>query len=209
MIGESATEALGREGYALDWVLDGEAADTALRTGTYDLVLLDLGLPRKDGLQVLRGLRARRIDVPVLVITARDALGDRIQGLDAGADDYLLKPFHLAELTARIRALLRRVSGRTEIVYECRDVRINVTTREVRKGAEPVTLSGREWALIEALIGHAGAVLSRAQLEDKLYGWDAEVTSNAIEVHVHGLRRKLGAEVIRNVRGVGYLVPKG
>lgn len=209
MIGESATEALRREGYAVDWVRDGEAADTAVRTAPYDLVLLDLGLPRKDGLQVLQGIRARRIGVPVLVMTARDAIEQRVAGLDAGADDYLLKPFHLAELTARIRALLRRVSGRTELVYECGDVSVNVTTREVRRGADPVVLSGREWALIEALIAHPGAVLSRTQLEEKLYGWDEEVTSNAIEVYIHSLRRKLGAEVIRNVRGVGYLVPKG
>ena len=209
MIGESAAEALHREGYAVDWVRDGEAADTALRTAAYDLVLLDLGLPGKDGLQVLRDLRARRIDAPVLVITARDALEQRVQGLDAGADDYLLKPFHLAELTARIRALLRRASGRTELVYECGEVRINLTTREVRRGALPVALSGREWALIEALTSRSGAVLSRVQLEEKLYGWDEEITSNAIEVYVHGLRRKLGAEVIKTVRGVGYLVPKG
>lgn len=209
MIGESATEALCREGYAVDWVQDGEAGDTAMRTSSYDIVLLDLGLPGKDGLQVLRDLRARRIGVPVLIITARDTLEQRVEGLDAGGDDYLLKPFHVAELTARIRALLRRVSGRTELLYEFGEVRINITTRNVRKGASLVTLSGREWALIEALIAHSGAVLSRPQLEEKLYGWDAGISSNAIEVHVHALRRKLGAEVIRNVRGVGYLVPKG
>lgn len=208
MIGESALEALRREGYAVDWVQDGEAADTALRSGDYDLVLLDLGLPRRDGLAVLGSMRARRTSIPVLIITARDALDQRIQGLDAGADDYLLKPFHLRELIARIRALLRRASGRTELVYECGDVLVNVTTREVLRGKDRVTLSGREWALMEALMAFPGSVLSRSQLEEKLYGWGEETNSNAIDVYIHQLRRKLGADVIRNVRGVGYLVPK-
>lgn len=208
MIGESALEALRREGYAVDWVQDGEAADTALRSGDYDLVLLDLGLPRRDGLTVLGSMRARRTSIPVLIITARDALDQRIQGLDAGADDYLLKPFHLRELIARIRALLRRASGRTELVYECGDVLVNVTTREVLRGKDRVTLSGREWALMEALMAFPGSVLSRSQLEEKLYGWGEETNSNAIDVYIHQLRRKLGADVIRNVRGVGYLVPK-
>jgi two-component system OmpR family response regulator len=208
MIGESALEALRREGYAVDWVQDGEAADTALRTGNYDLVLLDLGLPRRDGLSVLASMRARRTSIPVLIITARDALDQRVQGLEAGADDYLLKPFHLRELIARIRALLRRPSGRTELVYECGDVLVNVTTREVLRAKANVILSAREWALMEALIAFPGSVLSRSQLEEKLYGWGEELSSNAIDVYIHQLRHKLGADVIRNVRGVGYLVPK-
>ena len=208
MIGEAVQDLLRAEHYAVDWARDGEAADTALRTQPYDLVLLDLGLPKRDGLAVLRDLRARKNRTPVLVATARDAVAQRIEGLDAGADDYVLKPYDLDELLARIRALLRRAAGRAEPVYEHKGVCINPATREATVQCVPVVLSAREWAVLEPLIARPGMVLSRQQLEDKLYGWGDEVSSNAVEVYIHGLRKKLGAEVLLNVRGVGYLVPK-
>ena len=208
MIGESVLDLLRAEQYAVDWVRDGDAADTALRTQDYDLVLLDLGLPRQDGLSVLRRLRARRSRVPVLIATARDALKQRVEGLDAGADDYVVKPYEMDELLARIRALLRRASGRAEPVYEHQGVCINPATREVTVNGEPVVLSGREWAVLEPLLARPGLVLSRAQLEEKLYDWKHEISSNAVEVYIHGLRKKLGADLIQNVRGVGYLVPR-
>ena len=208
MIGEAVLDLLRAEHYAVDWVRDGEMADTALRTESYDLVLLDLGLPRRDGLEVLRALRARKDRVPVLIATARDSLEQRVAGLDAGADDYVLKPYDLPELLARIRALLRRAAGRAEPVYEHMGVSINPATREVMVGDEPVVLSAREWAVLEPLLARPGMVLSRAQLEDKLYGWKDEINSNAVEVYIHGLRKKLGAALIQNVRGVGYMVPK-
>lgn len=209
MIGESVLDLLRADHYAVDWVKDGEMAETALRTQTYDLVLLDLGLPRRDGLAVLRSLRARKERIPVLIATARDSVEQRIEGLDAGADDYVLKPYDLDELLARIRALLRRAAGRAEPVYEHKGVSINPATREVMVGDEPVVLSAREWAVLEPLLARPGMVLSRAQLEEKLYGWKDEISSNAVEVYIHGLRKKLGAELIQNVRGVGYMVPKG
>ena len=208
MIGESVLDLLRAEQYAVDWVRDGDAADTALRTQDYDLVLLDLGLPRQDGLSVLRRLRARRSRVPVLIATARDALAQRVEGLDAGADDYVVKPYEMDELLARLRALLRRASGRAEPVYEHQGVCINPATREVTVNGEPVVLSGREWAVLEPLLARPGLVLSRAQLEEKLYDWKHEISSNAVEVYIHGLRKKLGADLIQNVRGVGYLVPR-
>ena len=208
MIGESVLDLLRAEHYAVDWVKDGEMADTALRSQTYDLVLLDLGLPRRDGLTVLRAMRARKERIPVLIATARDSVQQRIEGLDAGADDYVLKPYDLDELLARIRALVRRAAGRAEPVYEHKGVTINPASREVTVGDQPVLLSAREWAVLEPLIARPGLVLSRAQIEEKLYGWKDEISSNAVEVYIHGLRKKLGAEVIQNVRGVGYMVPK-
>lgn len=208
MIGESVVDLLRAENFAVDWAIDGEMADSALRSGAYDLVLLDLGLPRKDGLEVLRDLRARKSRVPVLIATARDSIQQRIAGLDAGADDYVLKPYDLDELLARIRALLRRASGRAEPVYEYKKVTVNPATREVTVGGAPVVLSAREWAVLEPLLARPGLVLSRAQLEEKLFSWRDEVNSNAVEVYIHGLRKKLGAELIQNVRGVGYMVPK-
>jgi DNA-binding response OmpR family regulator len=209
MIGESVLDLLRAEHYAVDWVKDGEMAGTALRSQTYDLIVLDLGLPRVDGLSVLRSLRSRKERVPVLIATARDSVQQRIDGLDAGADDYVLKPYDLDELLARIRALLRRAAGRAEPVYEHKGVTINPATREVTVGGQPVILSAREWAVLEPLLARPGLVLSRAQLEEKLYGWKDEISSNAVEVYIHGLRRKLGAELIQNVRGVGYTVPRG
>jgi len=208
MIGEQLLELLRAESYAVDWVRDGELADAALQAQNYDLVLLDLGLPKRDGMSVLRALRSRKQVMPVLIATARDALEQRIAGLDAGADDYVLKPFELHELLARIRALLRRASGRAEPVYEHRGVSINPATREVVAEGRQVTLSAREWAVLEPLLARPGMVLSRQQLEEKLYSWKDEISSNAVEVYIHGLRKKLGAALIQNVRGVGYRVPK-
>ena len=212
MIGASVRAGLRQDGFAIDWVQDGRAADSALAAGreAYDLVLLDLGLPVKDGLDVLRGLRRRGSDVPVLIMTARDAVADRVAGLDAGADDYLVKPFDLDELAARVRALHRRRSGRVEAVVRHAHgddvILLDPARREVRRNDAPVALSAREFAVLEALLERPGAVLSRAQLEEKLYGWDEEPGSNTIEVFVHGLRKKLGADLIRNVRGVGYAI---
>jgi two-component system OmpR family response regulator len=208
MIGEVVLDLLRAEHYAVDWVKDGDMADTALQTQTYDLVLLDLGLPRKDGLDVLRAMRLRKDRTPVLVATARDAVAQRIAGLDAGADDYVLKPYDMDEMLARIRALLRRAAGRAEPVFEHGKVSIQPSTREVTVDGKPASLSAREWAVLEALIARPGAVLSRAQLEEKLYSWRDEVSSNAVEVYIHGLRKKLGSDLIQNVRGLGYMVPK-
>jgi two-component system OmpR family response regulator len=208
MIGAAVLDLLRAEHYAVDWVKDGEMAETALRTQSYDLVLLDLGLPRRDGLAVLRSIRARKDRIPVIIATARDAVQQRVEGLDAGADDYVLKPYELDELLARIRALLRRAAGRAEPVYEHNGVAINPATREVTVDGRPVVVTAREWAVLEPLLAHPGMVLSRAQLEEKLYGWKDEISSNAVEVYIHGLRRKLGAELIQNVRGVGYMVPR-
>ncbi|MBA2961968.1 MULTISPECIES: response regulator transcription factor [Ramlibacter] len=208
MIGEAVLDALRAEHYAVDWVRDGAMAETALATASYDLVLLDLGLPRRDGLEVLRGLRARRLTTPVLVATARDAVGDRIAGLDAGADDYVVKPYDTDELLARIRALIRRSAGRGEPVYSHKGVTLDPATREATVHGEPVKLSAREWAVLEPMLARPGAVFSRAQLEEKLYGWKDDVSSNAVEVYVHGLRKKLGADLIETVRGLGYVVPR-
>jgi len=206
MIGDAVRAGLRRLGFSVDWVQDGVAAEQALLTEPYDACLLDLGLPRKAGLAVLRRLRERGSMLPVLVLTARDAIADRVEGLDAGADDYVLKPFDLAELAARIRAVTRRKAGRAQATIEHGDVTLDPATREVRRNGELVALSPREFALLEALLEHPGRILSRAQLEERLYGWGEEVESNVVEVHVHTLRRKLGAGFIRNVRGVGYRV---
>jgi len=204
MIGESVAEGLKAEGYAVDWVRDGKEAEVAVSATPYSLVVLDLGLPRRDGIDVLKGIRERRIDVPVLVMTARDTVRDRIKGLDAGADDYLVKPFDLDELTARARALMRRAAGRSDPVIERGPLSINPATREVTWRGESMSLSAREYALLAALAERPGIVLSRAQLEEKLYGWNESVGSNAVEVHIHNVRKKLGEDVIRNVRGLGY-----
>jgi len=210
MIGDSLRQALRDDGYAVDWVYDARAAHATLASERFDLVLLDLGLPNAaqwgGGLDVLRALRERRDTTPVIVLTARDALGDRVAGLDAGADDYLVKPFELDELGARMRAVLRRHAGRGEPVLEHGSLRLDPATRLVTLAGTPVALSAREFAVLEALLQRPGAILSRAQLEDRLYGWGEEIESNAVSVYIHQLRRKLGAETIRNVRGVGYYI---
>lgn len=204
MIGRAVSRALRVEHYAVDWVHDGISAETALLNPAYDLVLLDLGLPGRDGLEVLARARRSGVDRPVLILTARDAVESRVAGLDAGADDYLPKPFDLDELSARIRALLRRSSGRSIPQLRHAGVTLDPVTREVRRAGVPVVLTAREFALLRTLMERPAAVLSRDQLCDKLYGWGAEVESNTVEVYVHGLRRKLGAGFIVTVRGVGY-----
>ena len=208
MIGESVQRGLRQDGYAVDWVRDGVAAEHAIADHDYDIVLLDLGLPRKDGIRFLEDLRRRQNRVPVLVLTARDAVSDRVRGLDAGADDYLVKPFDFDELSARIRALIRRQSGRVEPEVLIGDLRVNLASHEVFLAKVPVALSAREFSLLRALIEQPGVPRSRAQLEESIYGWDDEVDSNAVEVYIHSLRRKLGPEWIRNLRGVGYLIPR-
>lgn len=211
MIGDNLRTALRQGGYAVDWVRDGRAADDTLSTERFDLILLDLGLPQRDGMEVLRNLRARGDRTPVIVLTARDALASRVLGLDAGADDYVVKPFELDELLARMRAVVRRQTGRAEPVIEVGGVTLDPATREVTHDGVPLALSAREYAVLEALMMRPGAILSRAQLEDRLYGWGEELESNAISVYVHQLRRKLGEGFIHTVRGVGYYVgaPKG
>jgi len=204
MIGESLREALRRQGMAVDWVRDGRAADATLASERFDVVLLDLGLPQRGGLEVLAALRARADATPVLVLTARDALADKVRGLDAGADDYLVKPFELDELLARLRALLRRSSGRAQPVLTVADLRLDPATHEVSRGGQPVLLSAREFALLQALLERPGAIVSRAQLEDRIYGWGEEIESNAISVYMHQLRKKLGDELLHTVRGLGY-----
>ena len=206
MIGEAIRTGLKRDGFAVDWVREGESAEQVLRTEEFDLLLLDLGLPRKDGLQVLKTLRARHETLPVLIITARDAVSDRVQGLDAGADDYLVKPFDLDELGARIRALLRRKSGRTIPQIEHLGVTLDPATHRVMQNQREIPLSPKEFALLQLLMERPGNILSRGQIEERLYGWGEEVESNAVEVHIHALRRKLGSDFIVNVRGVGYRV---
>jgi len=216
MIGDSLRGALRLEGHAVDWVRDVAAAQATLASERFDLVLLDLGLPASGaaaapsepgaGLVVLRTLRARADATPVIVLTARDAPGDKVTGLDAGADDYLVKPFDLEELAARMRAVQRRHQGRAEPALACGGVTLDPATHRVTRDGVPVALSAREFAVLEALMQRPGALLSRAQIEDRLYGWGEEIESNAVSVYVHQLRRKLGPDLIQNVRGVGYFV---
>ncbi|WP_305075790.1 response regulator [Propionivibrio sp.] len=207
MIGASVQRGLKQEGYSVDWVRDGAAAEGALADGVHELILLDLGLPRKSGLELLAALRRRGVATPVLVITARDSVADRVKGLDAGADDYLVKPFDLDELSARVRALLRRQGGRASPVLDVGPLSLDPAVHAVTLDGAPVALSKREFSLLHALMKQPGVPLSRAQIEESLYGWGEEIESNAVEVHIHALRRKIGAERIRNVRGVGYMVP--
>lgn len=206
MIGHSLREALGASGWSVDWVKDGELAQSALADGDYACVLLDLGLPRRDGVEVLRRARAAGDATPVLVLTARDGLDDRITGLDLGADDYLLKPYEFRELLARMRAVIRRRDGSAHSIIGTSAVQLDLTTREVVVLGERSQLSQREFALLHALLERPGAILSREQLENRIYGWGEEVSSNAVDVLIHGMRRKLGADTIRNVRGLGWRI---
>lgn len=208
MIGRAIRRGLGDEGFGVDWVQDGAAAEAACREPGYDAAILDLGLPGRDGLQLLQQLRREGSTLPVIVVTARDAVPDRIRGLDHGADDYLGKPFDLNELAARVRALIRRRSGRAAPLIEHAGVVLNPATREASFRGTPLELSVREFAVLEILLSRPGVILSRTQIEDKLYGWGGRIGSNAVEVHIHLLRRKLGQGFIRNVRGVGYSVPE-
>ncbi|WP_372524271.1 response regulator [Piscinibacter sp.] len=206
MIGKAVQQGLARAGMAVDWAHDGREAELALAQHVYDATVLDLGLPRKDGLEVLITARARRNNVPVLIVTARDAVSARVQGLNAGADDYLVKPFDLEELIARVRALIRRHAGTGVATLESGALIVDPVNRNVTLHGKRIELSAREFAILEALMRNPGAVMSREALEEAIYGWHQEVSSNAIEVHLHHLRKKLGADVIRNVRGVGYRV---
>jgi two-component system response regulator QseB len=208
MIGAGMQHALQQEGYAVDWAQDGVAAGLATDAQDYDLILLDLALPRRDGIELLRQWRQAGRKTPVLVVTARDAVAERVLGLDAGADDYLVKPFDLDELLARVRALIRRSAGRADPEIRVGALRLNPVSHEVWLDEQPMQLSAREFALLQILVEQPGVPFSRTDLEERLYGWGEEVESNAVEVHIHTLRRKLGADWIRNVRGVGYLVPK-
>jgi len=209
MVGKALQQGLAQAGFSTDWVRDGRQAELALAQGMHDLAILDLGLPQLDGMELLKALRARGDAMPVLIASARDAVRDRIAGLEAGADDYVLKPFDLDELIARVRALLRRHAGSGSPLLRCGALTLDPARRVVMLDGEPVELSPREFGLLEALMQRPGTVLSREKLEQSVYGWGEEVASNAIEVHLHHLRRKLGAQRIRNVRGVGYRVSEG
>jgi two-component system, OmpR family, response regulator QseB len=206
MIGKAVRSGLADAGFAVDWVTDGRAAELALDNGVYDLAVLDLGLPKKDGMDILASLRNMGNAMPVLIASARDSVRDRIAGLEAGADDYVLKPFDLDELVARVRALLRRNAGSGSPLLKCGALVLDPLRKLVTQRDVTVDLSAKEFAVLEALMQRPGAVLSRAQLEESVYGWGDEIGSNAIEVYLHHLRRKLGAAVIKNVRGVGYRV---
>ena len=204
MIGEGLRKALRQSGYSVNWVQDGRVAQTALQDEEYELAILDLGLPGTSGFEILKGLRSRDNKMPVLVLTARDAVSDRVSGLDLGADDYMLKPFALEELEARIRSLLRRQLGQVGEWLEFDGLKINPKTHEANYRGQTIALSGREFSLMFALIKNPAAILSKSQLEEQIYGWNEEVASNAIEVHVHQIRKKLNSKVIKNIRNVGY-----
>ncbi len=207
LLGDGLRNGLRQQGFVVDWVRDGEAAERELRATPYAAAVLDLGLPRLDGLEVLARVRGAGCVVPVLVLTARDALPDRLRGLDGGADDYVIKPVDLLELGARLRALVRRSHGQAQERLVWRDLTLDPAARQVSRAGAETALSAREFDLLELLLRQTGRVLSREQLEERLYAWGQEVDSNAIEVHVHHLRRKLGAGLIETVRGVGYRVP--
>jgi DNA-binding response OmpR family regulator len=209
LLGDGLRNGLRQHGFQVDWVRDGEAAQRELRAQPYAAAVLDLGLPRLDGMEVLAQIRQAGVTLPVLVLTARDAVPDRIKGLDLGADDYVVKPIDLDELAARLRALVRRAHGQaTEVLRAWGGVTLDVSARSVSKDGQSVILSTREFDLLQAMVLNAGRVLSREQLEQHLYAWGQEVESNAIEVHIHHLRRKLGSDLIQTVRGVGYLLRK-
>ncbi|MBP9904662.1 MAG: response regulator transcription factor [Rhodoferax sp.] len=206
MLGDGLRAGLRQQGYQVDWVRDGLAAEREMVSGEYQAAVLDLGLPFKSGLEVLQSLRLRKISLPILVLTARDAVPDRIKGLDLGADDYVLKPVDLFELGARLRSLVRRAHGQTQDLIDCDDLQMNLSARQVSLHGQSVTLSTREFDLLHVLLLNMGRVLSREQLEQQLYSWGCEVESNAIEVHIHHLRKKLRPDLIQTVRGVGYTV---
>lgn len=207
-LGEGIRAALKPEGYTVDWLQDGLSAVHAIEQESFDLVILDLGLPRLDGLQVLKRVRSGKHPLPVLVLTARDATGDRIAGLDAGADDYLVKPFDVAELKARLRALLRRSFNRSEPLLEYRGIVLDPSSQLVTWQGQSLILPRKEFLLLHELLVQPGRVLTRDRLQQVLYGWDEDVESNALEVHVHHLRKKFFPELIRTVRGVGYMAEK-
>lgn len=208
LLGDGLRAGLRQAGFLVDWVRDGAAAERELRAQPYAAAVLDLGLPLMDGLDVLASVRRAGVSLPVLVLTARDAVPDRIKGLDTGADDYVVKPVDLDELAARLRALVRRAHGQPQELLQVQDVQVDPAARTVQRAGQPVALSTREFDLLHALLLNAGRVLSREQLEQHLYSWGQEVDSNAVEVHIHHLRKKLGTALIQTVRGVGYLLPR-
>lgn len=208
LLGDGLTVGLRQAGFAVDWLKDGQSADAALQSERFDLLVLDLGLPRLDGMDVLKRLRSRGDALPVLILTARDATGNKVAGLDAGADDYLVKPIDLDELAARIRALTRRSAGRAAPLLTIGRLTLDPAAHQVAQDGTPVELASREFALLQLLMENAGRVLTRSQLEQSLYGWRDEPDSNALEVHIHHLRKKLGSDTIRTLRGVGYTLPK-
>ncbi|MCM8854692.1 MAG: response regulator transcription factor [Candidatus Thiodiazotropha sp.] len=207
-LGEGLTLGLKQLGHTVDWVLDGVAAEQALSTENLDALILDLGLPRQDGLHVLQKIRKEGMDLPVLILTARDTVENRIQGLDLGADDYVVKPFDLLEVNARLRAITRRREGRSVPVINYADLVLDPAARSLTKAGEEIKLGANEFAVLEYLLTHQGRILSRQSLEESLYGWDEGVESNAVEVYIHHLRKKLGKELIRTIRGVGYTIQK-
>jgi len=209
MIGDALSMALRDAAYAVDWVKDGETALRALENQEHDAVLLDLGLPRRDGLEVLKQLRANEGSLPVIIITARDGVEDRVKGLDLGADDYLTKPFDVEELLARLRATLRRQGGQAASLLSNGIISLDPSTYEARIGEVVCRLSAREFSLLQALMIRPGTILTRTQLEEKLYGWNEEVESNAVDFLIHGIRKKLGVDAIKNVRGAGWMVARG
>jgi len=207
-LGDGLMVGLRQAGFAVDWLRDGEAADHALAVEEFDFVVLDLGLPRLPGMEVLIRARQRGQELPILILTAQDAVGDKVAGLDAGADDYLVKPIDLDELTARIRALTRRRAGRATPLLRHGQLEVDPAAHSVKLAGQPVELSSREFSLLLMLLESAGRVLTRSQLEQSVYGWRDEPDSNALEVHIHHLRKKLGSDLIRTLRGVGYTIPK-
>jgi len=207
-LGDGLTIGLRQAGFAVDWLKDGNSADQALQSETFDFVVLDLGLPRLSGMEVLSRARSRGQHMPILILTARDATGEKVSGLDAGADDYLVKPIDLDELTARIRALTRRSAGRAEPLLIHGDLALDPAAHTLTQAGLVVELSSREFSLLQQLLENAGRVLTRTQLEQSIYGWRDEPDSNALEVHIHHLRKKLGSELIRTLRGVGYTIAK-
>jgi DNA-binding response OmpR family regulator len=207
LLGAAVRTGLQQQGHSVDWVRDGVQAEEAALLGRYGAVLLDLGLPRQGGMQVLRNLRKQGFDEPVLIITARDQIPDRIVGLDAGADDFILKPFDMGELGARLRAATRRYNGRAQPHITYGQLVVDPALREVTLDGKPVTLTVREFALLSHLLAHRGRVQTREQLQEALYSWDRDIESNAVEVHIHHLRRKLGRDLVRTVHGEGYLLP--
>lgn len=208
MIGEAVSIALKDASYAVDWVQNGVAASDVLKNNEHQVVVLDLGLPNRNGLEVLRRLRVRNNTVPVIIITARDSVDDRIKGLDLGADDYLIKPFDVNELLARLRAVVRRQAGQAAPQLTNGIIRLDLASREAHRRGKAYPLSAREFSLLQALLLRAGTILTRAELEERIYGWNEEVESNAVDFLIHGVRKKLGADVIKNVRGAGWMVAK-
>jgi DNA-binding response OmpR family regulator len=208
LIGDAVKTGLEQEKYTIDWVKDGNSAVLAMKNETFDLVILDIGLPQRSGLEVLKEVRGFGNTTPVLVLTARDTVSDRVAGLDSGADDYLPKPFDMDELVARIRALLRRSSGRANPILTHGDISLDPAAHQVTRAGEVVELSGREFAILQVLMEYHGKVMSKSRLEEELYGWSSDVESNTVEVYIHHLRKKLGSDLIRTIRGVGYMIEK-